>query len=212
MNNDELFRVISIAVLAGAAGFSFLHYLAVGRRVRSAGPAGGNADLPRLGLIERASYVLLALTLLALAVTGMAPNLLAGQKLSGWLLMCHVASGGAFMFFLLLTALLGAGASAGPDAKFAAAQRCGFWATLTLGVATALTMMFSMVPVFGPHGLELLRDAHRYCGLALVAVGYWHVYQTLVVRRGRISWLLSGKVNSDWARHYCPEWWQVVKK
>jgi len=212
MNNDQLFRVISIAVLAGAAGFSFLHYLAVGRRVRLAGPVGASADLPRLGLIERASYVLLALTLLALAVTGMAPNLLAGQKLSGWLLMCHVASGGAFMFFLLLTALLGAGASAGPYAKFSAAQRCGFWATLTLGVATALTMMFSMVPIFGPHGLELLRDAHRYCGLALVAVGYWHVYQTLVVRRGRISWLLSGKVNSDWARHYCPEWWQVVNK
>ncbi len=212
MNNDQLFRVLSIAALAGVVGFSFLHFLAAGRRIRSAGPVESQADMPRLGLIERASYVFLALTLMALAFTGMAPNLVAGAKLSGWLLMAHVASGGAFMFFLLLTALLGAGAAAGADAKFAAPQRCTFWATLALGMATALTMMLSMVPIFGPHGLEVLRDAHRYCGLLLVVVGCWHVYQTLVVRRGRISWLLSGKVNSDWARHYCPEWWQVVKK
>jgi hypothetical protein len=212
MNNDVLFRVISIAVLAGVPALSVLHFLAAGRRVRSAGPVGGQADVRRLGLIERGSYVMLGLTLLALAVTGMAPNLLAGQKLSGWLLICHVGAGGAFMFFLVLTALLGAGDAAGRDAKFAAPQRCGFWATLTLGAATALTMMLSMVPIFGPGGLEVLRDAHRYCGLLLVAVGYWHTYQTLVVRRGRLNWLLSGKVNSDWARHYCPEWWQVVNK
>ena len=41
-------------------------------------------------------------------------------------------------------------------------------------------------------------------GLAMVAVGYWHLYQTFVVRRGRISWLLSGKVSAEWARHYWP--------
>ena len=209
--NDELYRILSIVVLIGIVGLSFLHFLVRGRVVRSAGPSGGKADLPRLGLIERASYVFLALTLIALGVTGMLPNIVAGQRLTGWLLMAHVGAGGAFMFFLLLTALLGAGAAAGPAPKFSGPQRCGFWATLTLGAATALTMMFSMLPIFGPHGLEVLRDAHRYCGLALVAIGYWHVYQTLVVRRGRIGWLLSGKVSSEWARHYSPEW-QTVKK
>jgi len=212
ISNDQVYRVISIAALAGAVGFSFLHFLAAGREARSAGPVGAKADLKRLGLIERASYAFLALTLLALAMTGMTTNLLTGGKLTGWMLMAHVASGGAFMFFLLLTALLGAGCAAGPDAKFAASQRWGFWAMLTLGVATALTMMVSMLPIFGPYGLEVLRDVHRYCGLALVVIGYWHLYQTFIVRRGRLGWLLSGKVNSDWARHYCPEWWQVVNK
>ena len=212
ITNDQVYRVISIAVLAGTVGFCLVHFLAAGRKARSAGPAGAKADLKRLGLIERASYVLMALTLQALACTGMTQNLLTGGKLTGWMLMAHVGSGGAFMFFLLLTALLGAGSAAGPDAKFAPSQRWGFWAALTLGVATALTMMVSMLPIFGPYGLEVLRDVHRYCGLALVVTGYWHVYQTFIVRRGRLGWLLSGKVNSDWARHYCPEWWQVVKE
>jgi cytochrome b subunit of formate dehydrogenase len=211
MNNDRLFAIATIVVVAGVIIFSLLHYVMIGRRVRAAGPVGGEATVRRLGLIERASYVFLALTLIALAVSGMAPALLYGKALSGLMLMGHVGAGGAFMFFLLLVALLGSGAAAGPDAKFAPSQCWTFWATLVLGVGTALTMMFSMVPIFGPHGLEVLRDAHRYCGLVLVAVGYWHVYQTLVVRRGRISWLLSGKVSSDWARHYCPSW-QVVEK
>jgi cytochrome b subunit of formate dehydrogenase len=204
MTNDQLFVYVTIAVLAGTVGFSLLHYVAKGRAIRLAGSAGGEATVRRLGLIERASYVFLALTLLALAASGLAPSVLFGKVLSGFLLIAHVAAGGAFMFFLLLTALLGAGSAAGPDGKFAPAQRCTFWATLALGVGTALTMMVSMLPIFGPHGLDLLRDAHRYCGLAMVAVGYWHAYQTFVVRRGRISWLLSGKVSAEWARQYWP--------
>jgi len=212
IGNDQLYRVVSVAVLAGTVGFSVLHFLASGRKQRSAGPTGGQGELKRLGLIERAAYVFMALTLMALTCTGMTQNILTGGKLTGWLLMAHVGSGGAFMFFLFLTALLGAGSASGADAKFVACQRFTFWSALALGAATALTMMVSMLPIFGPHGLEVLRDVHRYCGLALVGIGYWHLYMTFIVRRGRLGWLVSGKVNSDWARHYCPEWWQVAKK
>jgi len=206
MTANKLFAILTVLALAGTVAWSLLHFLARGRLVRAAGPAGGDATVRRLGLIERGSYVLLALTLLALAVTGMAPAVCTGKALTGWLLMAHVGSGGAFMFFLLLTALLGAGSAAGPDGKFAPSQRCAFWATLLLGAGTAVTMMVSMVPIFGPEGLDVLREVHRYCGLALVAVGYWHVYQTLVVRRGRIAWLISGKVSPEWVRHYSPQW------
>ncbi len=212
IGNDGLFQVVSIVALAGAAGVSLLHFLVAGAKARSAGPAGDEADLKRLGLIERAAYVFMALTLMALTCTGMTQNILTGGKLTGWLLMAHVGSGGGFMFFMLLSAILGAGAASGADSKFSVAQRCAFWITLTLGVTTALTMMVSMLPIFGPHGLEVLRDIHRYCGLIMVVTGYWHLYQTFIVRRGRLGWLVSGRVSSDWARHYCPEWWQVAKK
>ena len=205
MTNDQLFAVLTIVVMAGTIGWSLLHFVAKGRSIRSAGSSGGEATVRRLGLIERAAYVLLTLTAIALAVSGMAPSLLFGEMLSGYLLMAHVMAGGVFMFFLLLTALLGAGGAAGPDGKFAASQRCSFWVILALGVGTALTMMFSMLPIFGPHGLEVLRELHRYMGLAIVAVGYWHIYQTMFVRRGRMSWLVSGKVSSEWARQYWPQ-------
>ena len=118
-------------------------------------------------------------TFAALAVTGLGPSLVAGVRLTGWLLMAHVGSGGAFLFFLLLAALLWAdeclcavGAAAG---RFSDAMKFTFLAMLALGVATALTMMVSMLPIFSPEGLEVLRDIHRYGALAYVAVAVLHV-------------------------------------
>jgi len=37
-----------------------------------------------------------------------------------------------------------------------------------------VTMMVSMLPIFGPAGIENLREIHRYCGLAFVMVAYLH--------------------------------------
>lgn len=211
MSGNTLYATVTVVSLVGAVAYSALHYMARGRAARAGGPAGGSATLKRFGLIERASYVFLTLTLLALAFTGMAPALVAGANLEGWMLMAHVGVGGAFMFLLLLTALLGTSSAAGSEAKLAPEQRCTFWTAMGLGVATTVTMMLSMVPLFGTHGMEVLREVHRYCGLAMVAVGYWHVYLSLVVRRGRISWLLRGKVSPEWAKHYSPQW-QAAKQ
>ncbi len=230
MTSDSTFRVVAIVCLVAVVIDSLVHYARFGRKVRAAGPSGGSGDLRRFGLIERAALVGFALTLLCLAVTGLAANLLFGEKLEGWLLMIHVGAGGGFILCLLLMAVFWAEdcrfrghdaefrraareqpAEPAPAGRFDAGQKVTFWAALILGLITTLTMMVSMLPVFSPEGMEVLRDIHRYCGLLLGLFAYIHVYQTVIVRRGRLGWLVSGKVNSDWARHYHPIWWQVVK-
>jgi formate dehydrogenase subunit gamma len=230
MTSDGTFRVVAIVCLAGVVIESLLHYARWGRKVRAGGPAGGAGDLRRFGLLERIVLLGLALTLLCLAVTGLAANLLFGEKLEGWLLMLHVAAGGGFILCLLLMAVFWAEdcrfrrhdadfrraareqpGEPAPAGRFDAGQKVTFWAALLLGLIATLTTMVSMLPVFSPEGMEVLRDLHRYGGLLLALFGYIHVYQTVIVRRGRLGWLVSGKVNADWARHYHPIWWQVVK-
>ena len=230
MTSDATFRVVALVCLVAVVLDSLVHYVRVGRVVRAAGPAGGPGDLRRFGLIERAVFVGFALTLLCLAGTGLAPNLIVGGKLEGWLLMLHVGAGGGFLVFLLLMVVFWAedcrfrGHDAewreaartrprdpAPAGRFDAGQKVTFWAAVVLGLLTTVSIMVSMLPIFSPEGLEVLRDIHRYGGLVLGLFGYTHVYQTVVVRRGRLGWLVSGKVNSEWARHYHPIWWQVVK-
>lgn len=229
MTGDRIFQIVSIASLVVAVAGSGVHFLAVARKRRRLAPPLGPADLPRYSRIERYLFVLTVLVFLALAVTGMAPGVLWAGRLEGYLLMMHVGSGGAFMALLALLALRWAedcrfkshdarwwqGCCGGeeplPAGRFDAGQKLAFWAVLALGTVTILTMMVSMLPVFGPEGLETLRDVHRYCGLVFVLIAYLHCYRTMTARQGRWSWLLSGKVNSDWARHYHPLWWQVVK-
>jgi len=225
MTCDTTYRVISLAGLAATVGGSVLHYLAAGRKVRAGGPAGGPADVRRLGFLERIVFLGFALTLLCLAATGMWANLLLGQRLAGWGLMLHVAAGGAFMACLLLLAVLWAEDCRfreldahwrracrehpdrpAPAGRFDPGQKCAFWLALALAVVAALSMFVSMLPIFTPEGLELLRDVHRYSGLLLLIVAYVHFYRTVIVRRGKIAWLLRGKVSSDWARHYHGLW------
>ena len=228
MTSDAIFRTVTIAALAAAVGGTLVHFLAAGRKIRSAGPAGGPERLTRLGPLERLAFWGLALTLLALAVTGLVPNLLLGETMEDWLLMAHVAAGGAFIACLLLLAVLWAEdcrfqpydaewcsaacrGRQGPAGRFDAAQKTTFWAALLLGVVSTLTMMVSMLPIFTPDGLDVLREIHRYCGLLFVVIAYVHFYQTIIVRRGRLGWLLSGRVSADWAEHYHRLWWQTVK-
>ena len=230
MTSDSTFRVVAIVCLLAVVLDSLMHYVRLGRKIRSAGPSGGAGEVRRFGLIERLALIGFAGTLLSLAATGLAPNLLTGGKLEGWLLMMHVGSGGAFIACLLVLAVCWAEdcrfaahdaefrwaarkrpGDPAPAGRFDAAQKTTFWVALVLGLVTTITMMVSMLPIFSPEGMEVLRDVHRYCGLLLALFGYVHVYQTVVVRRGRLSWLVSGKVNSDWARHYHPIWWQAVK-
>jgi cytochrome b subunit of formate dehydrogenase len=59
-----------------------------------------------------------------------------------------------------------------------------FWVILVAGLIVIGTMILSMLPVFGTHGLELLLAIHRYAGLAVVAATVLHLYATLLPRFG----------------------------
>jgi cytochrome b subunit of formate dehydrogenase len=230
MTSDGVFQILSIVVLLIVLGGMAAHFLVAGRKRRAASPAGGAADLRRYGRLERLACVVAVLCFVALAVSGFIPGLILGARLEGWLLMLHVMAGGAFSVCLGALAVLWAddcrfephdetwcrtccraGEKPIEAARFDAGQKAAFWAGLALGASTILTMMVSMLPWFGPEGLDVLRDVHRYCALAFLAVALLHCYRTMTVRRGRWSWLIRGKVSSEWAQYYHPIWWQAVK-
>lgn len=228
MSCDRLFQVISIVVLAGSLAAMALHFLAMGRRARQSAPQGGPADLVRYGLFQRLVFAAGILTFLGLAVTGFIPAIFQGARLVGYLLLLHVACGGAFTVCLVLLAVLWADdcrlephdrqwcsacCRAGeppPASRFDAGQKLAFWLAIALGAACTLTMMLSMIPWLGPDGLDVLHEIHRYCALALAAVALIHCYRTMTARTGSWLWLVRGKVNSDWARHYHSIWWKTA--
>ena len=60
-----------------------------------------------------------------------------------------------------------------------------FWVILLGGFAVTMTMLLSMLPLFGTGGLHQLLDLHRYSGLLVVVAMVMHLY---CVGLQRIGW------------------------
>jgi len=223
MSADRLFQIVSIAGFAALAGALAAHYFRIVRPSLATAPAAeGDPSIRRYGLLERVVLIGLGASLAVLAVTGFAPALL-GRRLEGVLLMVHVPAGGAMAFFAAVAAALWAG-----DCRFAAhdghwwrrcccrqtvaagrfdgPQKAAFWAVLALSLPVTLTMMLSMVPAFGPEGLETLHEFHRYGALLLTMVVLVHWHHAITVRRGSLHALVAGKVARAWAERYHSLW------
>ncbi len=117
--------------------------------------------------------------------------------LGGWWLFIHMFGAGAFTFVLPLLAVTWCEANrfgrlrqaAGAEgqeqpARFLRLAKAMFWVILVAGLIVIGSMILSMLPVFGTHGLELLLAIHRYAGLAVVAATVLHLYATLLPRFG----------------------------
>ena len=166
------FQTITILAVAGAAAVLALHFLVTGRRrLREAKTA------PRrpLGRWQRLLYAVTILALLVLVFTGFWPAV-RGEPLRGWLLMIHNSAAPAFAIGLLVLAFLWAERRPAGAAGFGLGQRLVFWAAALLAALLVLTMMFSMVQIFGTPGQELLFETHRYSALAMVLVAMFHGY------------------------------------
>jgi hypothetical protein len=160
--------------------------LARRRAVVSRSPWGWWAWLVYLGTL--ASVAVLGITsLVAVIRFGI---------LDGWWLFIHMFGAGAFTFVLPLLALTWCEANRcecparpagdeGPQTtRFSCLAKTMFWLILTAGLVVIGTMVLSMLPLFGTHGLELLLDVHRYAGLAVVAAMILHLYATVLPRLG----------------------------
>jgi cytochrome b subunit of formate dehydrogenase len=60
--------------------------------------------------------------------------------------------------------------------------RVMFWIFLLAGFVVLVTMLVSMLPLFGSEGLEILLDLHRYAGLLAVVTLFIHFYCVLLQR------------------------------
>ena len=57
-----------------------------------------------------------------------------------------------------------------------------FWLFLLAGFTVLITMLVSMLPIFGTDGLNILLDIHRYAGLLAVVTLFIHFYCVLLQR------------------------------
>jgi hypothetical protein len=187
----QAFHSVLVAALIGTAVLMVLH-LALslfGRRT--------TVPRARWNLWERLVYAAIVISVAILGITSFFAVLRFGV-LEGWMLFAHMFGAGAFVFVLPVFAItwceasrFGAGRTAGTSEEEAECAprffwfpKLMFWIMLAGGLIVTMTMLLSMLPLFGTDGLHALLDVHRYSGLLVVVAAALHFYSVLLQRVG----------------------------
>jgi hypothetical protein len=156
-----------------------------------------------VGRLRNIAFLVALLSFCVLLLTGFGPLLL-GCRLHGYLLMIHATFAPVFIACAAFIAITGAGQYAfdkkdiehipSPCWKlFNRADGCwfsdtgigakaGFWTLLVLSLPVTLTMVLSMLPLFGTHGQEILFHAHRWSALIFALIAMIELY--ILIRIG----------------------------
>ncbi len=114
-------------------------------------------------------------------------------ELGGWPLFFHMCGAGALTAMLPLLALswahfnqfdIGPRTGSAPPPKFYWLPKLMFWLILASGLVVTMTMLISMLPIFGSDGLHVLLDIHRYSGLVVVLALVLHLSSVAAQRVG----------------------------
>jgi hypothetical protein len=151
------------------------------------------------GKIRKLVFVLGLLSFCVLLLTGFGP-LVFGHKLQGYWLMVHATFAPVFIGCAAVVVLLGAGQYAfnrkDADAiehRFSSRKdgcwltdsgigaKAGFWLLAALTLPVTLTMVLSMLPLFGTDGQEWLFELHRWSALLFAWTALVELY-TLIRR------------------------------
>ena len=182
-----LFRGILPFALFGILVVIAIHLALTFSRRRASG------DRPSWNWWERLVYLA---TLASVAVLGITAfyAVLASGTLGGWSLFAHMFGAGLFTVVLPVLALTwceanwcccgcaSAGDDQPPVSRFSRVSKLTFWLILASGLVVTGTMLLSMLPLFGTHGLELLLEIHRWAGLIVVVAAVLHLYGVLAAR------------------------------
>ncbi len=219
-----LYQTLSIVAIVGTAGICALHYLAVGRKVPK--PGIGRRSVLRYNLWERFLHLVLLVLFVVLAVTAYWASIGWGGPMTGYSLMIHTTSGAVFgvaVAAMLITWAVDNAfakhdcrwmAKGGPWStrddlpadRFNAGDKIYFWAAGLLTLVLLLSMLLSMLPLFGTAGQHLMYDIHRYAALVLMVLTLWHAYVTTLAKPGGLTAILRGRVTGGWAQTYHPLW------
>jgi len=220
----SLFQIASIVGIGGSLAVLPIHYHLFARRQPH--PGLGAKGVRRYSLWERLVHLMLVASFLVLAVTGFSASIGWGGPMKGYVLMLHTTSGAVFAVAvgaMLITWAVdhafrradgrwirsgGCLSTRGdlPAGRFNAGDKIYFWAAGTLALAALLTMLLSMVNLFGTWGQALMYDGHRWSTLVLVILTVWHAYVTTLAKPGTLGALVSGYVSAAWVQRYHPLW------
>ncbi len=191
---------VVVAALIATAGLIFVHlFISLSRGVRT--------DRPRWRILTKLIYLGAVASVLILGGTSFY-SVLSHGAMHGWFLFLHLIGAGAFVVCLFLIAVMWAMPmrlctgrcatptqtnalnddvdSPPPAARFHCLTKLAFWLILLSGVATAGTMLISMLPLLGTDAMNQMITVHRYAGLVLVVAMLVHLYTVVLARMGRI--------------------------
>lgn len=177
-----MFRMVSLIGL-GVAILAAI--IAVIIKPKSSTSCSTGRDHLLVGLVKKLAIIFGVLSALVLIGTGFANRLVFDGMIEGYVLMLHATAAPVFMACVAAIAVLFAG-SAGlsradcgilsmivgekvQDEKIETCicKRIGFWVILILTVPVILSIILSMLPIFGTHMQEVLFEIHRWCALLL---------------------------------------------
>jgi hypothetical protein len=189
-----MYPKVIIAALIATVAVLLLHLLISLAR-------GHRPARPRWHILAKLIYLGAIISVLILGVTSFY-SVLAHGAMHGWFLFAHTIGAGAFVVFLLLIAVMwampsrfcaGSCAKAANDetvapaaARFHGLTKLAFWLMLVSGVATAGTMLISMLPLLGTPAMTQMITVHRYAGLVLVVATIVHLYTVALARLRRL--------------------------
>lgn len=171
-----MFRIIAIIGIAVAI---LVAVVLRSRHATGAGESRHSARRPSLWV--KLFFAATMLSLAVLALTGFYASIVLGRQMSGLLLMFHAGLGG--LFFSGLAAMVVSLAescrftdqdwSHSPSAlgAFTRTQKLYFWALALFGFMAIISMLTSMLPIFGAQGQEVLYQVHRASALLLAMGG-----------------------------------------
>ena len=149
----------------------------------------------RWSLWEKLVYLVTLVSVAILSVTSFGALLRFGE-LRGWALFAHMGGAGMFVFTLPVLAITwcepsrfnsrrvgGQGQSV--PRRFYWLPRLMFWILLAGGLTVSMTMLLSMLPLFGTDGFGQLLDWHRISGLVVVVALAFHFTGILLQRFGK---------------------------
>jgi len=183
-----MFRVISAVGLAAAVAGVLVHRLAVRGPSPSAEAPDGRGRLVKL--LARLGWLSAAASAAVLAGTGFWEVLVRNESLRGYLLMVHVSGGGVFAAALAVVVVLEAGrhrfepGDGQRGRRLHGGRKFCFWAVAVLSIPAILSLVLSMLRLFGSTAQQYLLETHRYSTLGLTMAGVWLAYLTARSRGG----------------------------
>jgi len=162
-----------------------------------------------LGALKKLCYIVSVICFLLLGLTGFYPLLVRGEHISGWPMMLHATLAPVFAICLAIIALtwasryrfakadwpwlrkllrrvtrltIPAEEAEGPCKCAITTQKVTFWAILVLALPLILSVVLSMLHLFGTHGQHIAMAAHRWTALIFAVAVLIHTYVAIRLR------------------------------
>ncbi len=162
-----------------------------------------------LGALKKLCYLVSIVCFLLLGLTGFYPVLVHGEHISGYMMMLHATLAPIFAICLAILAItwasqyrfsqgdcpwlqgllrrvtrlhIPAEAAEGPCKCAATTQKIVFWAIVVLALPLILSIVLSMLPLFGTHWQEFAMAAHRWTAVVFAVAVLVHTYLAVRIR------------------------------